>query len=143
MYRCLRDCDVPAAMALWQHARPDMPQPENTHQALIMIHYARTKMRKLPSKLRFYSHCWLIGEGLPSGLPDNMRSRAERMYPVVANAVGVSSGSGPGSKGPLNFAIEKVMAEAVLEAYADGHSHEPDIVKARILEKRAEFKRRA
>jgi hypothetical protein len=143
MYRCLRDCDVTAAIALWKHVRPNMPQPENAHQALIMIHYARTEMRKMPSKLRFYSHSWLLGEGLPSALPDIMRPRAERMYPVVVNSVGISSGSGPGTKGPLNYAIEKVMSDAVLETYADGHSHQPEIVKARMLEKRADFKRRA
>jgi hypothetical protein len=31
----------------------------------------------------------------------------------------------------------------VLETYADGHGDQPEIVKARIMEKRAEFKKRA
>ena len=143
MFRCLRDCDAHAAMKLWRHARPDMPQPENTHQALVMLHYARTHMRKMPNKFRFYSHCWLRDEGLPSALPDIMRPKAERMYPVGVRAVGVASGSAPGRKGPFNFAIEKVMSDAVLETHADGHENQPEIVKARMLEKRADFKRRA
>lgn len=143
MYRCLRDLDVGAAMRLWKHIGPNMPQPENEYQAYIMIHYARTHMRKMPNHYRFYSHCWLRDEGLPSALPDNMKPKAERLYPVGVRAVGVASTKIGGEKTPFNDAIQKVMVDAVLETYADGHQDQPHIVRARILEKRAEFKRRA
>jgi hypothetical protein len=72
-----------------------------------------------------------------------MRRRAERLYPKTVAAVGVASYSSPGRKNDFNRAVEQVMSDAVLEAYADGHESEPLVVKARILEKRAEFKRRA
>jgi hypothetical protein len=130
-------------MKLWRHVRPDMPQPENKHQALVLIHHARTQMRKMPNKYRFYSHRWLRDNGLPSALPDEMKPRAERMYPVIVKAVGVASGSGPGSKGPLNYAVQKIMSDAVLECQADGYALDLPIVQARMLEKRAEFKKRA
>lgn len=143
MFRCLRDCDVGAVMKLWKHISPDMPQPDNEHQARVMIHYARTRMQKMPNRYRFYSHCWLRDEGLPSALPDNMRPRAERLYPVGVRAVGVSSGKAGGEKTEFNYAVQKAMSDAVLETYADGHQDQPQIVKARIMEKRAEFKRKA
>jgi hypothetical protein len=143
MYRCLRDCDTAGAMKLWKHVKPDMPQPENEHQALVLIHYARTQMRKMPNKLRFYSHCWLVGESLPSALPDNMRPRAQRMYPIIVKAVGVGSGSFGGVKRPFNIAIQSVMVDAVKECQADGYDLGSPVVKNRILEKRAEFKKRA
>lgn len=130
-------------MKLWKHISPHMPQPDNEHQARIMIHYARTQMRKMPNKYRFYSHCWLRDEGLPSALPDIMKPKAERLYPLGVRSVGTSSQKVGGEKTVFNYAVQKVMSDAVLETYADGHQDQPQIVKARILEKRAEFKRKA
>jgi hypothetical protein len=143
MYCCIRDIDAETAVRLWKQERPHAPQPENTYQAVMMLHYARTKLASMPQRLRFYSHCWLRDEGLPSALPDHLKPKAERMYPVGVRAVGIASGSAPGRKGPFNYAIEKVMSDAVKETYADGHENQPEIVRARMLEKRAEFKRRA
>ena len=40
----------------------------------------------------------------------------------MVEGVGVASQSSAGAKNPFNFTIEKVMADAVLEAYADGHA---------------------
>jgi hypothetical protein len=76
-------------------------------------------------------------------LPDQLKPKAERIYPRVVGVVGIASMAGPGVKTNFNRAIEKVMSDAVLETYADGHEQQPEIVKARMLEKRAEFKRRA
>jgi hypothetical protein len=143
MYRCIRDCDAELAMRLWKEERPDAPQPENIYQATMMLHYARTQLNSMPHKLRFYSHAWLRDNNMPSALPDHLKSKAERMHPVEFKAVGIASGSGPGCKGPFNYAIEKVMSDAVLETFADGHMGEPHVVKARMMEKRAEFKRKA
>jgi hypothetical protein len=130
-------------MRIWRAEKPDMPHPESKYQALVMIHYARTHMATMRQQLRFYSHAWLRDHGLPSALPDHLRPRAERMYPKVIGAVGVASGSGPGTKGPFNYAVERVMSDAVLECEADGHALSDPVVKRRMLEKRAEFKRRS
>lgn len=143
MRRCLLDCDVVQLRKLWMHVAPDMPQPENDHAALISIHLARTMARFIPFRARAYSHRWLTDQGLPSKLPDQLKPRAERIYPRVVNAVGISSMAGPGKQTPFNRAIQNVMSDAVLETYADGHSHQPDIVHARMMEKRADFKKHA
>jgi len=143
MFCCIRDCNAELAMRLWKQERPHAPQPENLYQAKIMLHYCRTQMADMPRRLRFYSHCWLLDHAVPSALPDDLKPKAERMYPRKVNAVGIASGTGPGSKGAFNLAVQKVMSDAVLETYADGHENQPHIVKARMMEKRAEFKRRA
>jgi hypothetical protein len=143
MLRCIRDCDAESAMRLWKAVRPHAAQPENAHQALIMLHYARTKLGNMPQRLRFYSHCWLRGHDLPSALPDHLKPKAERMYPIIVQAVGVSSGGLGGSKGAFNYAIQDVMRDAVLETQADGHDLASPVVKHRMLEKRALFKKRA
>lgn len=139
MLRCIRDLDHETARRLWKLERPNAPQPEGDYQAMMMLHYARTKLASIPERLRLYSHCWLRDAGFPSALPDALRPKAERMYPVGARAVGISSSKLNGTKTPLNYAVQKVMSDAVLETYADGHSHQPQIVKARILEKRRQF----
>jgi len=143
MMRCIRDIDAELAMRIWRQERPAAPQPENVHQATMMLHYARTRLPNMPQKLRFYSHSWLLGNGFPSSLPDHLRPKAERMYPVKVAVVGVASGSGPGRKGMFNRAIEKVMSDAVLETQADGHDLDSPVVRARMLEKRALFKKQA
>lgn len=129
---------------LWWEIAPHLPQPRNDEEAWASLHYARTISDFVPNKMRLYSHRWLIGHGYPSGLPDHMKPKAERVHPSIIEAVGIASLSAPGGiKHMFNHAIEKVMSDAVLEAYADGHAKEPKIVKARMMEKRAEFKRRA
>lgn len=144
MRRCLIGCDVAQVRKLWREIAPHLPQPENDAAALTALHYARTLAVFVPFRLRAYSHCWLLDRGLPSGLPDHMKPRAQRIYPRVVGCVGTSSQASPGGvKTAFNRAIEKVMVNAVLETYADGHGEQPEIVKARIMEKRAEFKKRA
>jgi hypothetical protein len=142
MLRCIRDLDHETAKALWKQVRPNSTQPENDYQAILMLHYARASLWNMPEHLRLYSHCWLRDEGVPSPLPDKLKPKAERMYPVGFRAVGVASIKTGGEKTAFNYAVQKVMSDAVLEAYADGHINQPHIVKARILEKRAEFKKK-
>lgn len=143
MMRCIRDCDAVLAMRIWKWERPNAAQPENVYQATMMLHYARTKLSNIPHKERFWSHCWLLDHAFPSALPDHLRAKAERMYPVEVAVVGIASGSGPQRKNAFNYAVEKVMSDAVLEMQADGHRLGAPIVKARMLEKRAIFKKRA
>lgn len=143
MLQCIREIDHELAMKLWKHIRPRDPQPENDLQAVIMLHYARTKIASMPEGLRLYSHCFLRDYGIPSALPDHLRPKAERLYPVGTRSVGVSSGKAGGGKTVFNLAVQKVMSDAVLETYADGHIDNPQKIKARILEMRARFKKGA
>ena len=144
MFRCLRDCDVEGIKKLWSHVAPNMPQPENGYQAAAQIHIARTGMEKMPVKLRLYSHCWLRDEGLikASKLPDHLRPRAEREYPVGVRAVGIAVKPLSGAFTPYHLGIRSEMEYAVHETYADGHADQPQVVKARMLERRALFKKR-
>ncbi len=142
--RCLRDGNVAELRKLWAEIAPHLPQPRNDTEALASLHYARTISDFVGAIERRYSHRWLIDNGCPSGLPDHLKPKAERVYPSIVEGVGIASMSAPGAmKSLFNHAVEKVMSDAVLESYADGHAHEPHIVKARILEKRSAFKRRA
>lgn len=136
--RCLVDCDTAGIIKLWRHIAPHLPQPETAYEANAAIHMARTQMESLPEKLRVYSHSWLRDEGLPSQLPDHLKAKADRMYPVGFKAVGLATHS----RTPRAIAIRDVMEEAVHETYADGHRDQPQIVKARILEMRQWFIRK-
>jgi hypothetical protein len=142
MRRCLIDCDVAQMRKLDNHLMPHLSHQDDA-EVLVAIHMARTLVNFIPIKLRAYSHRWLLDQNYPSGLPDQLKPLAERSYPRVVACVGIASQSGPGRKTRFNRAVEKIMSDAVLETYADGHENEPDVVKARMLEKRAEFKRRA
>ena len=88
--RCLIDCDVAQLRKLWQHVAPHLPQPETDADALVSLHFARTLASFVSFRARAYSHRWLIDNGWPSGLPDHMKPRAERLYPRVVEGVGVS-----------------------------------------------------
>ena len=142
MRRCLLDCDVAQMRKLDHHLMPHLRQLTDL-EVLIAIHLTRTQSDFVPLSGRAYSHRWLLDNGYPSRLPDELKPKAERIYPEIVDAVGISSQSGPGHKSLWNRTIEGVMSDAVLEAYADGHRKQPDIVKARMMEKRAEFKRKA
>ncbi len=136
--RCLEECDVPGIRRLSAHVMPHLPQPKSDAQALVSLHHARTQSAWIRIRLRAYSHRWLIERGLPSGLPDNLKPSAERLYPQKTAVVGISVNS----KYPVvQRAIHGAMRDAVLETYADGHAEQPEIVKARMMEARARERR--
>lgn len=135
MRRCLEDVDVAGIRALWAHVSPNLPQPKTDDQALVVLHHARTQAQSIPLKLRAYSHRWLLERGYPTGLPDQLKPSAERLYPRVEGAVGISVNI----RGPLAPAaplIRVAMEDAVKECYADGHKT-TDIVKPRMMEARS------
>jgi hypothetical protein len=139
--QCLEACDVKATRGLWQHVRPNMPCPETDHEVLICIHMARTAIFSIPFKLRAYSHRWLLDHGLPSQLPDQLKPKAERLYPRIAEAVGIAVKTQSEFLRPLLVPVRDAMEQAVLECYADGNT-DPAFVKKRIQEaRRAEYKR--
>lgn len=136
MLRCLRDCDVEGIRALWAHVSPHLPQPESDADALASIHMARTQTQPMPFRLRAYSHAWLTERGLPSQLPDNLRPRAQRIYPVIVEGVGIAVS---GTAHPeFNDALRRAQSDAVLECYAN-KTTKTEFVRARMVEATAKF----
>ena len=136
--RCLIELDIEGMVRAWGRMWPGLPVPATRGEVLVALHIARTTAATVPLRLRAYSHRWLIDQGYPSQLPDHLKSRAERLYPKVEKSVGISVNS----KYPVvKHAIQTAMEQAVLEAYADGHSDEPEKVRQRMLEARQKERR--
>lgn len=133
--QAFEDMDIGLARKLWAHVAPNMPQPENDYQARIVMHIARTKADTLGFGFRAWSHAWLIERGLASLLPDQLRPRAERMYPRVEHAVGVAVRALNEARAPLAKMVERAMSGAVADCYANGDT-EPELVKKRMHEAR-------
>ncbi len=96
------------------------------------IHFTRAGMRSMPFKLRAYSHAWLINNGWPSALPANMRPGAERVYPVVKAAVGISLNSNSTFIRPAVPIIRRAMENAVMDCHAEGKIEDALLVKDRM-----------
>ncbi len=135
MRRCLERCDILGTQKLWAHIAPNMPQPKSDADTLMVIHHARSQSVWLRLRDRAYSHRWLLDHGYPSGLPDDLKPKAERMYPVVVEGVGIAVKATSRLMRPLVAEVHRAMTDAVLEVYADGHKG-PEFVKARMQEAR-------
>lgn len=136
--RIMEALDVGAARRIWRHVFPKLPPLKDDHSILTMLHVARTKTDILADKLRFYSHCWLRDHGLShaSLLPDWLKSRAEKMYPVLSEAVGIAVRTNSPVLAPIRDLMQGAMENAVLEAYADRRT-EPAFVRKRMFEAKA------
>lgn len=132
---CLEQLDVVGIRKLWRHVSPHLPQPKDDHEALVTIHQARTRAESMAMRLRFYSHRWLLDNGYESGLPDRLKPSAERVYPRVVEAVGISCNATSSLFRPITGIIQGAMSDAVLECYADGE-RQPEIVKGKMMEAR-------
>jgi len=135
--RCLVELDVAAIRRLHAHVAPHLPAPASDREALISLHHARTQAAVVPDRLRFYSHRWLLDNGYPSGLPDMLKPRAEREYPAVAAAVGVSYNARSSILAPIVPLVRRSMEAAVLEADADGKLLDTPHVRQRMKEARS------
>jgi hypothetical protein len=133
--RCLEELDVAGVRQLWHFVQPNLPQPATDLEALVTLHVARTQAASIRFRLRAYSHRWLTDGGYPSMLPDELRPRAERMYPKIADAVGISVNMRSPDMKPLAVLIRQSMEDAVNECYADG-KRDPVFVRARMMEAR-------
>lgn len=133
--RCLIELDVVGICELWFHVSPGLPQPKNNDEALVTLHHARTQAQSISDNLRCCSHAWLLERGLPSGLPDHMKPKADRLYPRRVEAVGVAVMAMSADGVTRARAIEKAMSDAVAECYADGE-RDSEIIRARMLEAR-------
>jgi hypothetical protein len=131
--QALEELDIPLLRKMWAHAKPHMPQPENDVDALVVAHIARTSVPMIRFRHRAYSHAWLIERGLPSQLPDRLRPRAERIYPVIVPGVGIAVRHST----PVSLAIRRAMENAVYDAgVAD-----PALTKRAIMAARAKARR--
>lgn len=115
---------------------PHLPQPASFEAAEIAMHLARTQAAKVTFRARAYSHRWLLERGWPSQLPDELKPRAERLYPEVVECVGVFVGT-PASDAlkPVAAAVREAMLDAVQDAQALGE-RSPDVIRACALEAR-------
>lgn len=127
----LENVDVPAARSFWRRF-PHMPQPASDGEAVKLIHITRTAAPDVKFKCRAYSHAWLLGQGFASLLPDELKPKAERLYPVVASAVGISVNS---KYEAVRNEVRGSMEDVVENAYADGKT-DPLYIKPRMMEAR-------
>lgn len=134
--RAMENLDAAQAIKLWAHVFPHLPAIHDRAGALAMLHHARTQAPILADKLRFYSHRWLLDHGLPSGLPDHLKPRAEREYPRIVKGVGIAVRSSEAMK-PFAVLVRGAMESAVLEADADGLLDDVEHVRRRMAEARA------
>ena len=134
--RYLEACDVEGARRLWMHEFPHLPQPKDDSEALVALHMARTAASSIPMKLRAYSHRWLVERDLPSQLPDDLKPAAERMYPRIVTAVGLSVNATSELLKPAMEEIQKAVEAAILESYAEGKGGDAQHVRDRMKEAR-------
>lgn len=139
--RCLEQLDCAGTRKLWQHVSPHLPQPKSDAETLIALHHARTQAKSIQFKHRAYSHRWLCDNGYPSGLPDPLKPSAERIYPKIVKAVGIAVVALSASRKPAAALIERAMADAVEDAYAEGKQDDDAFVTARMHEAREKTKK--
>ena len=63
--RCLLYMDASAAIRLWKHTHPHLPEMDY-NEALYVLHLARTKADSIPEPLKLYSQRWLNERGFGS-----------------------------------------------------------------------------
>lgn len=133
--RCLEELDVEGIRSLWAEHSPHLSQP-SVEEALVSLHMARTAAEGIEFKHRAYSHRWLTERGYSSQLPDHLKQSAERVYPHVAAAVGISFNFQMKELKPAAELIRTEMEKAVLEADADGRLLDSEYVSQRMNEAR-------
>lgn len=136
MRRCLLELDAAGMRRLWRHVAPHLPQPRTDAEAIRGMHLARTQAKSIPERFRFYSHRWLVDNGYPSGLPDELKPMAERIYPRVVDGVGISALH----RAPGADLVMGAMEKSVLESYGDDVT-DPATIKRRMMEARAKERR--
>lgn len=137
MRRALIDLDIEHARRVSAAANPHLVVPLKDEAVLQTLHLARTATEGIPFRFRAYSHRWLTERALPSMLPDMLKPSAERLYPRVVDAVGISVAS----KYPVVADnIRGAMEYVVNDCYANG-DNDPLIVRPLMLEARHKEKR--
>lgn len=131
-YSALEAGDVRLVRRMSSSFMPHLPQPKSAADAEIAMHMARTVCEFISPKARLYSHSWLKERNLPSQLPDRMKPSAERVFPIVVEAVGISVNCKNPILRPAMIEVRRAMEEVVAEHYADGNT-DPAIVQPRMM----------
>jgi hypothetical protein len=124
--------DVRKCSRMWAAFNPHLPQPEDPEAAM---HMARTVSETISFEARAYSHRWLSERDLPSQLPDRLKPSAERLYPRVAEGVGISVNCRNPWLKPAMIEVRGAMEAVVSDCYANGDK-DPAIVRPRMFEAR-------
>jgi hypothetical protein len=130
-HAALASCDVRLVRKASAKLFPHLPQPHTYADAEKSMHMSRTQLPTLSDSQRLYSHQWLTERGLPSQLPDELRPKAERVHPVIAEGVMVAVLAQTEEMRPFAQVLERAMSDAVADAYANGDTA-PAIVKDRM-----------
>lgn len=123
--------DVRLVRKMWAASMPHLPQIE-AKDAETAMHMARTQAETVSFKARAWSHRWLSERGLPSGLPDRLKPSAERIYPRIAEAVGISVNFRSAFMKPAAVEVRQAMETVVADCYANGDTA-PAIVRPRMF----------
>lgn len=132
--QALIDCDVALCRKIMAHVYPHLPQPADEAEALFSVHYARTAAVSIPFKLRAYSHAWLTERAMPSGLPDDMKPLADRLYPRIVEGVGIAI-KAPPHRQDVARECRMAMEYVVNDCYANG-DRDPVLVKRLMVDAR-------
>jgi len=133
--------DAQALVSAWGQMFPGMPKPESLEHAEIAMHMARTGASTVTFRARAWSHAWLLERSLPSQLPDELKPRAQRLHPVIVDAVVVGKPTMPKWLEPVAVEMQGAMIYAVEDCYANGDK-EPEIVRGRMQEARETTQRK-
>lgn len=133
----LEQGDVALLRQAWATLFPHLPQPADDAQAEIVMHRARTEAVSIPLRQRAYSHRWLVERLLPSGLPDDLRPKAERMYPIISSGVGISVKASSTWMQPAADEVRQAMEVAVMDAHSDGRLEDVVFVRSQMESARA------
>lgn len=133
--RALEEGDFRRLRALHSALLPHIPEPTTDAAAEISLHMARTQADWLDLRKRAWSHRWLSERGLPSQLPDELKPKAERLYPVITEAVFVSANTNSPLLKPVAQQIQRSMCDAVEDCFANG-DRDPHLVRKRMQESR-------
>lgn len=138
--RCLEQLDVEGIRKLWRHVSPHLHQPATEHETLATLHRARTQCRAIGLRLRAYSHKWLLDHGYGSGLPDELKPVAERIYPRKVEGVGVAVRM-PKAFAAAGEEIQREMNVVILDEYNSKPVVNPSKLHLGMLEARDRTKR--
>lgn len=134
--RMLSSLDVSALRLAWPVLFPGKTAPRDDHEALTVLHLARTQAESSPVSLRQYSHVWLTERGLPSMLPDELRPAPEQIKKQIVDVTGISVNS---AYPEVKQSIHDAMRDALLDALANRDSDA--VIRYRMLEARAKERR--
>lgn len=143
MRQCLIELDARRARTIWHVIAPHLPRCDSDADMLTTLHVMRTAeshlTRWFPRHLRFYSHRWLLDQGLPSLLPDHLKPSAERMYPKKMRVLGYAPAGAAGEEAcaMIGAAMFTKFAELEADGTTDKARAEPEIQRARFKERRA------